>query len=180
MSTPSHGPDAPAFRAWAIEVGRTRRLPRAQLGRDRGSTVATLRLGVTPVMIDAGRRAGLTSDARAAWPRLWCAVAVLPVARLQRHAWPTRAATRLTIVESIAAWSPRQRRLRPAPTATPAEDAARAREPVSAGHPPLHTTRSSPARSRPAPPRHRPRPRRAAPAPPRPLCLPPSHMGRVP
>ena len=70
MSTPAHPPYDPEFRTRAVELVRTRGLPRAQVARDLGVNVETVRLWVKQAEIDAGRRAGLTSDERAELVRL--------------------------------------------------------------------------------------------------------------
>jgi transposase-like protein len=77
MEKPTHVPYDPEFRARAIELVRTRGLPRAQVARDLGVNVETLRLWVKQAEIDAGRRDGLTSDERAELVRLRREVAVL-------------------------------------------------------------------------------------------------------
>ena len=64
MSTSTPGPYDPEFRTRAIEVVRTRGLPRAQVARDLGINVDTLRLWVRQAEIDAGRREGLATDER--------------------------------------------------------------------------------------------------------------------
>jgi len=70
MSTPTPGPYDPEFRTRAIELVRTRGLPRAQVARDLGINVDTLRLWVKQAEIDAGRRDGLTTDERSELTRL--------------------------------------------------------------------------------------------------------------
>jgi len=70
MSTPAPGPDDPEFRTRAIELVRTRGLPRAQVARALGINVDTWRLWVKQAEIDAGRREGLTSADRAELTRL--------------------------------------------------------------------------------------------------------------
>jgi transposase len=70
MSIPAHPPYDPEFRARAVELVRTRGLPRAQVARDLGVNVETLRLWVKQAEIDAGRRDGLTTDERAELTRL--------------------------------------------------------------------------------------------------------------
>lgn len=70
MSTPAHAPDDPEFRTRAVELVRARGLPRAQVARDLGVNVETLRLWVKQAEIDAGRREGLTTDERAELARL--------------------------------------------------------------------------------------------------------------
>ena len=77
MSSPNHGPDDPEFRARAVELVRTRGLPRAQVAHDLGINADTLRLWVKQAEIDAGRRDGLTTDERAELARLRREVAVL-------------------------------------------------------------------------------------------------------
>ena len=70
-------PYDPEFRARAVELVRTRGLPRAQVARDLGINVETLRLWVKQAEIDAGRRDGPTSDEKAELARLRREVAVL-------------------------------------------------------------------------------------------------------
>ena len=77
MSTPASGPYDPEFRTRAIELVRTRGLPRAQVARDLGINVDTLRLWVRQAEIDAGRREGVTSDDKAELTRLRREIAVL-------------------------------------------------------------------------------------------------------
>jgi transposase len=77
MSTPAPGPYEPEFRTRAIELVRTRGLPRAQVARALGINVDTLRLWVNQAEIDAGRREGRTSDDKAEVARLRREVAVL-------------------------------------------------------------------------------------------------------
>jgi transposase len=77
MSTPAPGPYDSEFRTRAIELVRTRGLPRAQVARDLGINVDTLRLWVKQAEIDAGRREGRTSDDKAELARLRREVAVL-------------------------------------------------------------------------------------------------------
>ena len=77
MSTASPGPYDPEFRTRAIELVRTRGLPRAQVARDLGINVETLRLWVKQAEIDAGRRDGLTSDDKTELARLRREVRVL-------------------------------------------------------------------------------------------------------
>ena len=77
MSTPAHVPYDPEFRTRAVELVRTRGLPRAQVARDLGVNVETLRLWVKQAEIDAGRRDGLTTDDKAELARLRREVAVL-------------------------------------------------------------------------------------------------------
>ncbi len=70
MAKPTHVPYDPEFRAHAVELVRTRGLPRAQVARDLGVNPETLRLWVKQVDIDAGRRDGLTTDEKAELARL--------------------------------------------------------------------------------------------------------------
>jgi transposase len=77
MSTPAHVPYDPEFRTRAVELVRTRGLPRAQVARDLGVNVETLRLWVKQAEIDAGRRDGLMTDDKAELARLRREVAVL-------------------------------------------------------------------------------------------------------
>ena len=77
MEQPTRTPYDPEFRARAVELVRTRGLPRAQVARDLGINVETLRLWVKQAEIDAGRRDGPTSDAKAEVARLRREVAVL-------------------------------------------------------------------------------------------------------
>jgi transposase len=77
MEQPTRTPYDPEFRARAVELVRTRGLPRAQVARDLGINVETLRLWVKQAEIDAGRRDGRTSDEKAELTRLRREVAVL-------------------------------------------------------------------------------------------------------
>jgi transposase len=77
MEQSSRTPYDPEFRARAVELVRTRGLPRAQVARDLGINVETLRLWVKQAEIDAGHRDGLTSDEKAELARLRREVAVL-------------------------------------------------------------------------------------------------------
>jgi transposase len=77
MEQPSRIPYDPEFRARAVELVRTRGLPRAQVARDLGIHVETLRLWVTQAEIDTGHRDGLTTDEKAELTRLRREVAVL-------------------------------------------------------------------------------------------------------
>ena len=77
MEQPSRIPYDPEFRARAVELVRTRGLPRAQVARDLGIHVETLRLWVTQAEIDTGHRDGLTTDEKAELIRLRREVAVL-------------------------------------------------------------------------------------------------------
>jgi len=70
MSDPTQVRYDPEFRARAVELVRTRGLPRAQVARDLGVNVETLRLWVKQAEIDAGRRDGPTTDERAELTRL--------------------------------------------------------------------------------------------------------------
>ena len=65
MSEPTQVRYDPEFRARAVELVRTRGLPRAQVARDLGVNVETLRLWVKQAEIDACRRDGPTTDERA-------------------------------------------------------------------------------------------------------------------
>jgi len=77
MEQPTRTPYDPEFRARAVELVRTRGLPRAQVARDLGITVETLRLWVKQAEIDAGRRDGPTSGEQAEVARLQREIAVL-------------------------------------------------------------------------------------------------------
>jgi len=70
MEKSTHVPYDPEFRARAVELVRTRGLPRAQLARDLGVNPETLRLWVKQADVDAGRRDGLTTDEKAELVRL--------------------------------------------------------------------------------------------------------------
>jgi transposase len=70
MSSPAQGPYDPEFRARAVELVRTRGLPRAQVARDLGINVDTLRPWVKQAAIDAGQRDGLTTGEKAELARL--------------------------------------------------------------------------------------------------------------
>jgi len=70
MSSANHPPYDPEFRARAVELVRTRGLPRAQVAHDLGINADTLRLWVKQAEIDTGQRAGLTSDEKAELVRL--------------------------------------------------------------------------------------------------------------
>ena len=70
MEKPTQVPYDPEFRTRAVELVRTRGLPRAQVARDLGINVDTLRLWVKQAEIDAGRRDGLTTDERSELTRL--------------------------------------------------------------------------------------------------------------
>ena len=70
MEQPSRTPYDPEFRARAVELVRTRGLPRAQVARDLGINVETLRLWVKQAEIDTGQRDGVTSDEKAELARL--------------------------------------------------------------------------------------------------------------
>ena len=84
MRTSTPGPYDPEFRTRAIEVVRTRGLPRAQVARDLGITVETLRLWVRQAEMDAGRREGLATDERSELTRLRREKAVLTEERASR------------------------------------------------------------------------------------------------
>ena len=77
MEQPTRTPYDPEFRARAVELVRTRGLPRAQVARDLGITVETRRLWVKQAEIDAGRRDGPTSGEQAEVARLQREIAVL-------------------------------------------------------------------------------------------------------
>lgn len=77
-------PDAPEFRARAVELVRTRGLPRAQVARDLGIHVEPLRLWGKQAEIDAGQRDGLTTEEKAELARLRREVAVLKEERAVR------------------------------------------------------------------------------------------------
>ena len=77
MDKPTHVPYDPEFRARAVELVRTRGLPRAQVARDLGIHVETLRLWVKQAEIDTGQRDGLTSDEKAELARLRREVRIL-------------------------------------------------------------------------------------------------------
>lgn len=70
MAKPTHLPYDPEFRAHAVDLVRTRGLPRAQVARDLGVNPETLRLWVKQADIDAGRRDGLTTAEQAELTRL--------------------------------------------------------------------------------------------------------------
>jgi transposase len=75
---PSHrAPYPPEFRARAIDLVRASGLRPAQVARDLGITPETLRLWLKQAAIDAGERAGLTTDERTELARLRREVAVL-------------------------------------------------------------------------------------------------------
>jgi transposase-like protein len=77
MGKPTHPPYDPEFRARAIELARTSGLPRAQVARDLGLNAETLRLWVKQADVDAGRRDGVSTDAKAELARLRREVALL-------------------------------------------------------------------------------------------------------
>ncbi len=77
MEKSTHVPYDPEFRARAVELVRTRGLPRAQVARDLGVNPETLRLWVKQAEVDAGRRDGLTTDEKAELVRLRREVRVL-------------------------------------------------------------------------------------------------------
>ena len=77
MSKPIHEPDAPEFRACAVELVRASGLSKAQAARDLGINPETLRLWVKQTEVDDGRRDGLTTDEEAELARLRREVAVL-------------------------------------------------------------------------------------------------------
>jgi transposase len=77
MGKPIHEPDAPQFRARAVELARSGGLSKARVARDLGVNPETLRLWVKQAEIDAGRRDGLTTDEKAELARLRREVAVL-------------------------------------------------------------------------------------------------------
>ena len=70
MEQPTRVPYDPEFRARAVELVRTRGLPRAQVARDLGINVETVRLWVKQAETDAGQRDGLTTDEKAELARL--------------------------------------------------------------------------------------------------------------
>ena len=70
MEKSTHVPYDPEFRARAVELVRTRGLPRAQVARDLGVNPETLRLWVKQAEVDAGQRDGLTTDEKAELVRL--------------------------------------------------------------------------------------------------------------
>ncbi len=70
MTSSTHGPYDPEFRARAIELVHTSGLPRAQVARDLGINGDTLRLWLKQTAIDAGQRDGLTSGEKAELARL--------------------------------------------------------------------------------------------------------------
>ena len=70
MEKSTHVPYDPEFRARAVELVRTRGLPRAQMARDLGVNPETLRLWVKQAEVDAGQRDGLTTDEKAELARL--------------------------------------------------------------------------------------------------------------
>ncbi len=75
---PSHrAPYPPEFRARAIDLVRASGLRPAQVARDLGITPETLRLWLKQAAIDAGERAGLTTDERTELARLRREVVVL-------------------------------------------------------------------------------------------------------
>ena len=59
MDTPTRVPYDPEFRARAVELVRTRGLPRAQVARDLGINPEPPRLWGTQAAIDTGQRGGL-------------------------------------------------------------------------------------------------------------------------
>jgi transposase len=77
MEKPTHPPYDPEVRARAVALVRTGGLPRAQVARDLGITPAPRRLWVKPAEIEAGQRAGLTTDAQAERARRRRAVRVV-------------------------------------------------------------------------------------------------------
>ncbi len=70
MTNPRRAPYPPEFRARAIDLAHTSGLRPAQVARDLGIDPETLRLWLKQAAIDAGERAGLTSDERAELARL--------------------------------------------------------------------------------------------------------------
>ena len=70
MEKSTHVAYDPEFRARAVELVRTRGLPRAPVARDLGVNPETLRLWVKQADIDAGCRDGLTTDEKAELTRL--------------------------------------------------------------------------------------------------------------
>ncbi len=77
MTHPKRAPYPPEFRARAVELVRTSSLRPAQVARDLGINPETLRLWLKQAAIDAGERAGLTTDERAELARLRREVTVL-------------------------------------------------------------------------------------------------------
>ena len=70
MTNRTRAPYPPEFRARAIELARTSGLRPAQVARDLGIDPETLRLWLQQAAVDAGERAGLTTDERAELSRL--------------------------------------------------------------------------------------------------------------
>jgi transposase len=70
VASPNRTPYPPEFRARAVELARTSGLRPAQVARDLGVDPETLRRWLKQAAIDAGERAGLTSDERAELARL--------------------------------------------------------------------------------------------------------------
>ena len=60
-----HKPYPPEFRREAVELVRTSGRPLREIAVDLGVSTETLRMWVTRVEVDAGRREGLTSEERA-------------------------------------------------------------------------------------------------------------------
>lgn len=70
MTRKPHPPYPPDFRAEAVQLARSSGTPLAQVARDLGVNPETLRLWVKQADIDAGRRAGLTTEERQELGRL--------------------------------------------------------------------------------------------------------------
>jgi transposase len=70
MANPRRAPYPPEFRARAVDLARTSGLRPAQVARDLGIDPETLRLWLKQAAVDAGARAGLTSDEKAELARL--------------------------------------------------------------------------------------------------------------
>ncbi len=77
MGQPIPAPDAPEFRARAVELVPSSELSTAHVARDLGLTPETLRRWVKQAEIAAGRRDGRTTDEQAELARLRPEVAVL-------------------------------------------------------------------------------------------------------
>ena len=77
MGKPIRGPYDPAFRARAVELVCTSGLSKAQVARDLGINLETLRLWVKQAGINAGQRNRLTTAEKAGLARLRREVVVL-------------------------------------------------------------------------------------------------------
>jgi transposase-like protein len=77
MDKPIHEPDAPEFRARAVELVRSSRLSIAHVALDLDVNPEVLRLWAKQAAIDAGRRDGRTTDEKAELARLPYEAAVL-------------------------------------------------------------------------------------------------------